>query len=124
MTRNAWIAIGGLSALSLALAAGLAVSLASGDGAEGTNGAPEPAAFAPPGGPQPGGDQLGGPMGAPIGGPPEELEECMSEAGAELPNPGRSPSEKEQEALRDAFEACADELPPGGPSPPGGMMGP
>ena len=119
MTRNAWIAIGGLSALSLALAVGLIVSLTSGDDSEDAHGAGAPAAFAPPGG-----DQLGGPMGAPIGGPPEEFRECMSEEGVELPEPDQPPSEKDQEALRDAFEACADELPEGGPSPPGGMMDP
>ncbi len=116
MTRNTKIAIGGLSALSLALAVALVVSLASGNDSPGAR---EPAGFAPPGG-----DQLGGPMGAPVGGPPEELRECLSREGAELPDPGQEPSAEDQDALREAFEACADELPQGGFSPPGGMIDP
>ena len=115
MTRKAWIAVGGLSALALALAVGLAISLADGDDSD-----YERAGF-----PAPSGDQLEGPMGAPvIGGPPEELRECMSDEGVELPEPGHAPSEQDQEALREAFEACADELPHGGPAPPGGMIEP
>ena len=117
MTRKGWIAVGGLSALSLVLAVALVISLSSGDDSGEAGGVP--AGFAPPGG-----DQFDGPMGAPIGGPPEELQECLSDEGVELPEPGQAPSVKDQEALREAFEACADVLPQGGTAPPGGMIEP
>ena len=118
MTRKAWLAVGGVSALALGLAIALVISLASGgDSHEGYERAT--------GDFPPGGDQFGGPVGPPLtGGPPEELRDCLSDQGIELPEPGEAPTNQDQEALQNAFEACADELPEGGFGRPGGMIEP
>ena len=93
MTRRAWIAVGGLSALCVVLAVALAISLASGD-----DDAP-----ALPGAP------------AVVGGDPEEMQEfqdCMEDQGVEPPGPGQAQA---PEGFDDALEACGDLLPQGAP---------
>ena len=99
MTRKAWIAIGGLSALSAALAIALVVALASDDvvNESGVDGQPALS----------------------VGGT-DEFAECMREQGVEPPQVGAAPGVM-PEGAQDALEACAGELPQGaGP----GQFGP
>ena len=102
MTRPAWIAIGGLSALCFVLAVALAVALASGDDDD-----PGP------------GFGAGEPMI--VGGDPDEMqafEDCMEESGVEPPSPSQRQA---PEGFDQALEECGDLLPEGAPPTGGGM---
>ena len=94
MTRVAWIAVGGVTTVAVALAVALAVSLASGD--DGDAGPGAPATLTP---------------GA---APSEEFQDCLSEQGVEQPEPG-TPQRGPDEGFQEALEACADLLPEGAP---------
>jgi hypothetical protein len=93
MTRVAWIAVGGVTTVAVALAVALAVSLAGGDDDPEAPGAP--AGVVTPGAV-----------------PSEEFQDCLSEQGVEPPEPG-TPQRAPDEGFQDALEACADLLPEG-----------
>ena len=101
MTRGAWIAVGGVSALALVLLAALVVALASA-GSEDEPDAPEPTLITP------GGE------------PSAEFQECMEENGVEPPEPGTR-QQAPPAGFEDAFEACRDLLPEGGAAEGGGL---
>jgi hypothetical protein len=91
MTRGAWIAVGGASALALGLLVALVVALA-GAGSDDEPNGPEPTLLTP-------------------GGTPSvEFQDCMSENGVEPPEPG-VPQQQPPEGFEGAFEACRHLLP-------------
>ena len=92
MTRAAWIAVGGVSALALGLLVALVVALASA-GSDDEPEAPEGPGLITPG-----------------GAPSPEFQDCMSENGVETPEPG-VPQQAPPEGFEDAFEACRHLLP-------------
>jgi hypothetical protein len=94
MTRAAWIAVGGVSALALGLAVALVIALA-GAGDDDEPGTPQGPAVLTPG-----------------GAPSEEFQDCMSENGVEPPQPG-VPQQAPPAGLEEALEACRDLLPEG-----------
>jgi hypothetical protein len=101
MTRGAWIAVGGVSALAVGLLVALVVALASAGSDDGA-GASEPTLVTP------GGE------------PSAEFQECMEENGVEPPQPG-VPQQAPPAGFEEAFEACRDLLPQGGAPEGGGL---
>ena len=91
MTRGAWIAVGGASALALGLLVALVVALAAAGSDDEPNG-PEPTLLTPGGTPS------------------AEFQDCMSENGVEPPEPG-VPQQQPPEGFEGAFEACRHLLP-------------
>jgi hypothetical protein len=96
VSRTAWIAVGGVSALAFGLAVALVIALATAGDDEGE------AAAEPPGVVAPGGsDQT------------DALRECMAENGVEPPEPGTLQTEPPP-GFEEALEACRHLLPEGG----------
>ena len=101
MTRGAWIAVGGVSALAVGLLVALVVALASAGSDDGPT-APEPRLVTPGGEPSP------------------EFRACMEENGVEPPEPG-VPQQAPPAGVEEAFEACRDLLPEGAAPEEGGL---
>lgn len=103
MTRGAWIAVGGVSALALGLLVALVVALA-GAGSDEAPDAPEAPAVLTPG-----------------GAPGAEFQDCMSENGFEPPEPGVQ-QQAPPAGFEDALEACRHLLPEGAAPEEGGGL--
>jgi hypothetical protein len=102
MTRGAWIAVGGVSALALGLLVALVVAVA-GAGSDDEPETPEPTLITPGGAPS------------------AELQECMAENGVERPEPG-VPQQAPPAGLEEALEACSHLLPEGAAPGEGGGL--
>jgi hypothetical protein len=101
MTRGAWIAVGGASALAVGLLVALVVALASA-GSDDEPADPERTLIGPGGAPSP------------------EFQECMEQNGVEPPEPGtRQPAPPA--GFEKAFEACRDLLPEDAAPEEGGL---
>ena len=103
MTRGAWIAVGGVSALALGLLVALVVALAGADSDDDPATPEEPTLITP------GGE------------PSAEFQECMEENGVERPEPG-TPQTAPPAGFEEAFEACRELLPEGAVPGEGGGL--
>ena len=52
--------------------------------------------------------------------PSQEFQDCLAEQGIEIPEPGAAPPTQSSGDQADALEACAEFLPEGMGTPPGG----
>jgi hypothetical protein len=97
MTRRAWIVTGGSLALAAVLAIALVVVIATDD--DSTSGA------------------SGAPAGLQVGGQlPSDVQDCLSQKGVEVPQPGQAPSgNTDPQKLQQALEEC-------GATPPSGAI--